>query len=89
VVTPHALAGFGDVLRHEEAVWCGADDEEMADGCIRLLNDPTVLHGMELRGQPLVTEHYNISGFKHIVRETVDSLVRHDRNVWLRPAGEG
>jgi glycosyltransferase involved in cell wall biosynthesis len=89
VVTPHALAGFGDVLRHEEAVWCGADDEEMADGCIRLLNDPTVRHGMELRGQPLVTEHYNISGFKHIVRETVDSLVRHDRNVWLRPAGEG
>lgn len=88
VVTPHALAGFGDVLRHQEAVWCGADDEEMANGCIRLLDDPTLRRDMELKGQNLVNEHYNMSRFKREVQETVDSLIRHDSRVQLRPTAE-
>jgi glycosyltransferase involved in cell wall biosynthesis len=89
VVTPHALEGLGDVLRHREALWRGADDEEMATGCIRLLDDPALRQDMESRGQNLVNEHYNMSRFKHVVQETVDSLIRHDSRVQLRPTAEG
>lgn len=40
LVHHHALRGYEHLLKHNESVYVGNDDQGLADGCVTLLNDP-------------------------------------------------
>lgn len=70
LVTPHALHGYGDHLRHGESVWCGPTDDEMVAGCIRLLTDPELRNRMAARGCAIAVAKYSADAFRAIVAST-------------------
>ena len=76
VVAPHALYGYGSVLRHAEALWCGHDDDAFAEGCIRLLRDRDRRETLSTRGRDLVAKHFSWAAFRTSVHEALDRVVR-------------
>ncbi|RUL84931.1 glycosyltransferase [Tautonia sociabilis] len=75
VATPHALHGYEHLLRHGEAIWRGASDEQEVRGCIALLTDPAMRERMADVGRRLVSEHYSADAIREEVAATCDRLL--------------
>ncbi len=67
VATGHACRGYGDVLKHLDALWIAPDESAFAAGCIRLLREPALRHEMAARGADLVRRHYTYERFEQVV----------------------
>lgn len=76
VVTPHALYGYGSVLRHGDALWCAHNDDAFSEGCIRLLRDRDLRTTLSTRGRELVATHFTSAAFRRSVHEALDRVVR-------------
>lgn len=74
VLTPHALRGFGDVVRHNESLWCARDEVAFADGCIQLLVDPLRRQALAAHGQRVVNQHFNINRFTQVVAAAIERV---------------
>jgi glycosyltransferase involved in cell wall biosynthesis len=75
VVTPHALHGYGEYLKHGDSLWCCASSEAMVDGCLRLLGDPRLRERLAARGHEIVCRHFSIDSFRSTVHETCVPLL--------------
>jgi hypothetical protein len=71
VAAGHACRGYGDVLKHLEALWVAPDERALVAGCVRLLQEPARRREMAARGADLVRRHYSYERFEQIVRTTV------------------
>lgn len=74
LVTDHALAGYEDRLHHGESVWVARNETELADGCLKLLNDPALRADMGRRGCDIVAASYSYERFQAIVAETFEGV---------------
>jgi glycosyltransferase involved in cell wall biosynthesis len=67
VATSHACRGYGDVLKHLDALWVAPDERAFAAGCIHLLRAPALRQEMAARGADLVGRHYSYDRFEQAV----------------------
>lgn len=74
VVTPHALLGYEQRLRHRQELWVGQADAEFAEGCVRLLREPGERTAMAERGRNVVAAHYSSVAFERAVLDAVERL---------------
>ncbi len=71
VAASHSCRGYGDILRHGEALWEACDEDALVEGCVRLLKEPGLREKMAEAGCCLVRRHYSRERFQQVVRETV------------------
>jgi hypothetical protein len=67
VAASHACRGYGDVLKHLDALWVAPDEKAFAAGCLRLLREPVLRNEMAARGADLVRRHYSYEQFEQVV----------------------
>lgn len=80
----HSCRGYEDTLRHREAIWIAPDEENIVEGCLRLLNDPDLRVAMAEAGHNAVTQHYSYEAFRQAVREAVERVTASNRGVQTR-----
>jgi hypothetical protein len=84
VAASHSCRGYGDTLRHGEALWEAPDEEAIVEGCIRLLGEPGLREKMADAGCRLVRRHYSYERFQRVVRETVERVAVAGRGIQVR-----
>ncbi len=74
VVTRFGQRGYEDVLRHGDSLWVAETDQEMVEGCIRLLTDTDRREGLARQGRRLVEKHFSRQKFFDVVAESITVL---------------
>ena len=74
VLSPYAGRGYDGVVEHGQTVWMGRTDEEMAAGCIQLLNDRAMRNRLAGEGSRRVNERYSFRRFQDVVNETMEDI---------------
>lgn len=67
VATPHALYGFGGLVKHGDSVWTAATDAKFADGCVALLEEAPRRAAMESKGAQVIARNFNQDVFNQAV----------------------
>jgi polysaccharide biosynthesis protein PslH len=74
VVTPHSYRGIGEVLKHQQSLWRGENDEHFAEGCIHLLTHPEDRDAWAENGRQLVAREFNFEKLQAAVDQTFAKL---------------
>jgi glycosyltransferase involved in cell wall biosynthesis len=76
VISGHSQRGYEEQLGHMDCLWVGNDYDELAEGCIKLLNDPVLRQRMSEKGLKVVEECYTYDRFDKIVQETIQDVLK-------------
>jgi len=76
VTTEHALRGYRNLNSQGPAVWMAQEMSEFADGCIKLLGNPTLRTEMAARGRAAVLHDFSWDRFQFVVDQAMNALLR-------------
>ena len=81
VLTHFAHRGYGETLRHGEALLVADTDEAFANACIELMQNPSRRHTLAEKGRSEVARHHSFERFTSTIAASIKSLLakRHKK----------
>lgn len=76
VVTPFALKGFEQCLKHGVSIHVAGDAGSFAEGCLRMLRESEYAGGLVKVGRPAVLDRFSFERFASIIKATLLDAVR-------------
>jgi glycosyltransferase involved in cell wall biosynthesis len=87
IATPHATRGYGQALRHGEALWLAGGAEAFYVGCLVLLRKIDLRAALARYGHEVVSRQFCYPVFEGIVHRTLEQFVGRGP-IRTRPAAE-
>jgi glycosyltransferase involved in cell wall biosynthesis len=80
----HSLRGYEHALRHQQSVWVGNTDADLAQGCIKLLREPDLRKALAEEGVRQITAKFSFAAFKAEVAAVIQRLTEDNKGVRRR-----